>query len=123
MVTLDQREAGHPPARPDRLLTSGGVQESKGESDPWVVAIGSSVRIRSVGKAERCPALGWLKREDSLEHVIAIVAAGGAGLYRLTPWMPLGRALLGHRAGDVVRVTVEAGTVEFEVLAVEPAPR
>jgi len=34
------------------------------------------------------------------------------GLYRLTPRTPLGKALLGHRAGDVVSVHVGAGVVQ-----------
>ncbi len=49
-----------------------------------------------------------------------IVPPEEAGLYQLSPWMPLARALLGHRAGDVVPVSVQAGTVRFEVLTVEP---
>jgi transcription elongation GreA/GreB family factor len=55
------------------------------------------------------------------ETVVEIVAPDQIGLYRLSQRMPLGRALLGRRVGDVVPVTVQAGTVEFEILAIEQA--
>lgn len=85
------------------------------------VAVGCEVRIRALRK----PQVQHLPpgiRADDVEGVVAIVPPGDAGLHRLTPRMPLGGALLGHRAGDAVRVTLQAGTVAFEVLAVEPAP-
>ncbi len=69
-----------------------------------VVQVGCEVRIRT----------------DFAEGVVAIVPAGDEGLYRLTPRTPLGGALLGHGVGELVRVSVDAGTVAFTVLAVEP---
>jgi hypothetical protein len=59
-------------------------------------------------------------RSDFAEGVVAIVAPDDAGLYRLTARTPLGGALFGHHVGEVVRVAVDAATVEFEILAVEP---
>lgn len=85
------------------------------------VAVGCEVRIRALRK----PQVQHLPpgiRADDVEGVVAIVPPGDAGLHRPTPRMPLGGALLGHRAGDAVRVSLQAGTVAFEVLAVEPAP-
>jgi hypothetical protein len=95
------------------------MANSGAESTGPVVTIGSKVRIRSVWESghefEDAPVGG----DSSPECVVTIVAPGDSGLYRLTPRTPLARALLGHRAGDVVSVSVEARTVEFEVVGVE----
>lgn len=76
-----------------------------------IVAVGSGVRIRNLDTA--CP--------DS-ELTLTVVPPGEGGLYRLTPNTLLGRALLGHRRGDIVRVMTEACTVEYEILAVAGVP-
>lgn len=83
------------------------------------VAVGCRVRIRGLhGQGHRHLPRG-IKGDDA-DRVIAIVPPGEVGLYRLSPRMPLAGALLGHLAGDVVEVAVQAATVRFEVLAVEP---
>jgi hypothetical protein len=69
-----------------------------------VVQLGCEVRIRG----------------DDSEGVVSIVPSGDAGLYRLPPGTPLAGALLGHGVGDVVHVSVDAGTLAFTILAVEP---
>jgi hypothetical protein len=88
------------------------------------VQVGSVVWIRSVRKPEmqlEGPA-ARLAGDAVPEGVVTIVTPGDGGLYRLTARTPLGVALLGHRAGDVIRVQVSAGTAEYEVVAVEPNP-
>jgi hypothetical protein len=89
-------------------MPEAGCREQQPGSPPpvprCVVQLGCEVRIRS----------------DDSEGVVAIVPSGDAGLYRLTPVMPLAAALLGHGVGDMVHVTVDAGTVAFTILAVEP---
>jgi hypothetical protein len=86
------------------------------------VSVGATVRIRSVRPpGMQAPPPPGVKLGGEAEVVVAIVPPDQVGLYKLSPRMPLGRALLGHQAGDVVPVSVEAGTVEFEVLAVEAA--
>src|SRR5262245_22896223 len=89
---------------------------------PARVTIGCQVSIRSI-RPDRDQVLpGWI-RGDTDERVVAVVPEGEQGLYRLTQRTPLGRALLGHQVGDVVAVTVQAGIVRFEVMAIEPAAR
>lgn len=83
------------------------------------ITIGCEVRIRRVGASGLRLLPAGIEADDA-ERVVAIVAAGEGGLYKLTPRTALAGALLGHRVGDVVRVSTSAGTVEFEVMAVVP---
>jgi transcription elongation GreA/GreB family factor len=85
------------------------------------VQVGSVFRIRNM----QAPRAGFnpagVSRETGAELPIAIVEPGAPvreGLRRLTPRMPLGAALLGHRVGDVVRVQLQKMDVSFEVLAI-----
>jgi transcription elongation GreA/GreB family factor len=88
------------------------------EQEGAVIAVGSKVVIRSSGRSEPRFLPPRIEADDHRERVVAIVPPGEGGPYRLTARTPLGRALLGHRVGDVVRVSVRALTVEFEVVAV-----
>jgi transcription elongation GreA/GreB family factor len=85
------------------------------------VQVGSVVRIRNM----LAPRPGFnpagVSRDTGTELPIAIVKPGAPvreGLRRLTPRMPLGAALLGHRVGDVVRVQLQKMDASFEVLAI-----
>jgi transcription elongation GreA/GreB family factor len=85
------------------------------------VQVGSVVRIRNM----LAPRPGFnpagVSRDTGAELPIAIVEPGAPvreGLRRLTPRMPLGAALLGHRVGDVVRVQLQKMDASFEVLAI-----
>lgn len=84
------------------------------EQGDAVIAVGSSVRIRNLRLSDA-----------SAELMVTIVSPGESGLHRLTPNTLLGRALLGHRPGDIVRVPTDACIVEYEVVTVarvaEPA--
>ncbi len=85
-----------------------------------VIAVGSTVRVRSVRPLGTRSVVTWLRGDYHPEQVISIVAPADMGLYRLTPRTPLGKALLGHRAGDVVSVHVGAGVVQIEIVSVQP---
>ncbi len=69
-----------------------------------VVQIGSTVRLR--GSVS----------EDVL--VVGDFPAVPGGHLTLSPASPLGRALLGRRAGEEVTVRTEAGDVRFRILSV-----
>jgi transcription elongation GreA/GreB family factor len=84
------------------------------------VGIGCEVVIRSVRAAgEREVELPKELQGEPGDHVITIVGAEGMGPQRVTTRTPLGRALLGHRVGDVVTVRTQARTLAYEVLAIE----
>ena len=77
-----------------------------GTVEECLVRVGSLVRIRDVrGGEEDIRIVG---RDDEM------------GLGALPVRTPLARALLGHRAGDEVKVHVDAGSATFTVTAVWP---
>ena len=71
-----------------------------------VVHVGSIVTVRGHGE---------------IEHDVTVVdkvTDNGLRTWQLTSRTPLGRALLGARAGDEVRVITEAGTVKFTIVRI-----
>jgi transcription elongation GreA/GreB family factor len=88
------------------------------------VQVGSVVRIRHVPPHRPGVSPAGVGRDTGAELPIAIVAPGTPvreGLRRLTPRMPLGAALLGHRVGDVVSVRLQQVEARFEVVAIDGA--
>jgi transcription elongation GreA/GreB family factor len=60
-----------------------------------------------------------VSEDDRAEREVTIVASDrDVGLWKLSPRTPLGGALLGHRAGDVVEVPLRGVRGKFEVMAV-----
>jgi transcription elongation GreA/GreB family factor len=89
------------------------------------VQVGSTVRIRSLRAPEerRTATSVQLNGDDGTEQEVTIVGSDAdVGVYRLTARSPLARALLGHRAGDVVEVRLEQVSAQFEVTAVSTPP-
>jgi transcription elongation factor GreA len=86
----------------EQMIKNAVLIDENGHHD--LVEIGSHVTIESdgekskyviVGSAEAAPAEGRISNES-----------------------PVGKALLGHRKGDMVRVAVPSGPVEMKILAV-----
>lgn len=66
------------------------------------------------------------EREDGLERRILLVPGGGGlilkgdpEIHTITPETPLGRALLGKRAGDDFTLQIQGRAQEYEILAVQ----
>ena len=76
------------------------------DQDPDEVGIGTQVRVRD--------------EESGDVEVFTIVGSTEAdpGKNRISNDSPVGAALSGHRAGDLVEVSVPAGIVRFQVLEV-----
>lgn len=68
------------------------------------VEVGSKVTIEVDGKKER--------------YVIVGSAEASPGEGKISNESPVGRALMEHRAGDVVTMSVPAGTVEMRIVSV-----
>ncbi len=71
------------------------------------VTLGSIVRVRDM--------------EDGFEETYEIVGSQEANpkQHRISDDSPIGRAMHGHKAGDVVTVVVPAGDLKFEILSLE----
>lgn len=78
-------------------------------NDDGVISPGMVVTIRHDGDDETETYLLGMREEKGGEHDI------------LTPESPLGRALLGHSAGETIVAEVPSGSLKVEVVEVRPA--
>ena len=69
-----------------------------------LVEVGSHVTIESDGGKEK--------------YVIVGSAEASPGEGKISNESPVGRALMGHKAGETVRMSVPAGTIEMKILTV-----
>jgi len=88
----------------EAMLRNAIIIESNGPSD--VVGIGSQVTVREDGF-------------DAETYVIVGSAEANPGSGRISNQSPLGKALLGHRAGDTVSFATPGGTVQVQILTIE----
>jgi len=88
----------------DKLARSAVVDEYDVDTDAAV--LGRIVRLRDIDRG----------RHLTYTLVGEIEADFGAG--RISVTSPVGKTLIGKRAGDVIEVQVPAGTLRFEVLEV-----
>lgn len=77
------------------------------EIDLSVVAIGSSVRLEDVERGE----------EMRLRLVSAAEARGDQGC--ISDQSPVGKAIMGHKAGEIVEVQVPSGALKYRILHIE----
>jgi transcription elongation factor GreA len=94
IATLEARLAAARIAEPNRDGSAG---------------IGSSVRLRD------------LETSELLEYEVVGAIEGNVGQGRVSVEAPVGRALLGAAAGDVVTVACPRGELRFEVISVTGA--
>ncbi len=69
-----------------------------------LVEVGSHVMVEAEGNKEK--------------YVIVGSAEASPAEGKISNESPVGRALMGHKAGETVRLSVPAGTVEMKILAV-----
>ncbi|MDI7252135.1 MAG: GreA/GreB family elongation factor [Actinomycetota bacterium] len=77
------------------------------EIDLSEVALGSTVYLEDVGRGE----------ELKFRLVSAAEARGGRDC--LSDQSPVGRAILGRKAGEVVDVQVPSGVIQYRILRIE----
>lgn len=87
----------------ERLLARAELIETPSERE--VAALGSTVVIRNEGELERYTLVGPAEADPRQG--------------RLSVESPVGRALLGHRRGDVVEVATPAGLQRLELVDIE----
>lgn len=71
-----------------------------------VISIGSKVKIYDV------------EFEEELEYVIVGSAEADPMTGKISNESPVGRSLLGHKAGETIEVDTPAGMVEFKILEI-----
>jgi transcription elongation factor GreA len=74
-----------------------------------VVSIGSKVKVKYVDDGE------------TDEYEIVGSAEADPGNRRLSNESPVGRAVLGHKKGDVVEVAAPAGTIKLQIVSIKAA--
>ena len=91
----------------EEILASYQLIEDNGNNRPDRVDIGDFVTVQEVGYDE----------EERYHLVGAAEADPAEG--RISNESPLGRALLGAKVGDVVRINAPRGITEFQVMRIE----
>ncbi len=86
----------------EQMLKKAIVIEQNGHHDR--VEIGSTVIVETEG--------------EKTEYKIVGSAEAAPGEGRISNESPVGKALMGHRAGESVKLSVPAGTVEMKILGV-----
>jgi len=81
------------------------INRDAGAAD--TVVIGSKVLLRD------------LKNEREVEFTIVGSAESNPSEFRISNESPVGKAILGHKVGDVVKVKAPAGVIEYQILEIK----
>ncbi len=91
----------------ERLLNARVIDKKEISKD--VVSIGSKVRLRDVGAGK------------TFEYKIVGSAEANPAESKLSNESPVGKAIIGHKKGDVVEVAAPRGRMKFKILGIEAA--
>jgi transcription elongation factor GreA len=91
----------------DRLLTARVITKKEISKD--AVSIGSRVRLRD------------LQAGKTFEYRIVGSAEANPAENKLSNESPVGKAILGHKKGDVVEVTAPRGALKFKIMEIKAA--
>lgn len=88
----------------EKILRNASILKENGSTD--MVAMGSSVLLHD------------LEYNDEVEYTIVSSAETDPSTSRISDASPVGRALIGKKAGDEISVRVPAGIVRYRVLRI-----
>jgi len=91
----------------ERLLSARVI--SKKEISKDTVSVGSTVRIRDVAA-----------RKEFEYHIVGSAEANPSE-NKLSNESPVGKAIMGHKKGDVVEVSAPRGTTKFKIVEIKAA--
>jgi transcription elongation factor GreA len=91
----------------ERLLNARVIDRTEVSKD--VVSIGSKVKLKD------------METNKSVEYVIVGSAEANPAESKLSNESPVGKAIIGHKKGEVVEVTAPRGTLKFKILGIEAA--
>lgn len=90
----------------EKILRNARLQEEPEAGDEDVVRLGSTVRIRD------------LEFGDIEEYTIVSSVEANPSAHKISNESPVGKAILGQKAGTRVRVQAPAGAIEYEIVAI-----
>jgi len=91
----------------ERLLHARVIEA--GDVDTSVVSIGSRVRLKD------------MDANETVEYHIVGSAEANPAERRLSNESPVGRAIIGHKKGEVVEVSAPRGSLKFKILDIKAA--
>ena len=91
----------------ERLANSRVIEADEISLD--VVSVGTKVRLRD------------LDAKETVEYVIVGSAEANPAEYRLSNESPVGKAILGHKKGETVEVTVPRGSLKVKIMDIKAA--
>jgi transcription elongation factor GreA len=91
----------------ERLLSARVI--TKREISKDTVSVGSKVRIRDIGA------------KQTFEYHIVGSAEANPAENKLSNESPVGKAIIGHKKGDVVEVAAPRGAMKFRILEIKAA--
>jgi len=91
----------------ERLANSRVIEADEISLD--VVSVGTKVRLRD------------LDAKETVEYVIVGSAEANPAEYKLSNESPVGKAILGHRKGETVEVTVPRGSLKVKIMDIKAA--
>jgi transcription elongation factor GreA len=91
----------------DRLLTARVITKKEISKD--TVSVGSKVRIRDIAA------------KQTFEYHIVGSAEANPAENKLSNESPVGKAIIGHKKGDVVEVAAPRGAMKFRILEIKAA--
>jgi transcription elongation factor GreA len=80
-----------------------------GEVSTDVVTIGSLVRLKD------------MDANETIEYHIVGSAEANPAQHKLSNESPVGKAIIGHKKGDVVEVAAPRGSLKYKILAIKAA--
>jgi transcription elongation factor GreA len=104
----EQAMLEHRIATLEERLTSARVVNKK-EIPTGVVAVGTKVRLRDIDANE------------TIEYHIVGSAEANPAENKLSNESPVGKAIMGHKKGDVVEVTAPRGALKFKIMEIKAA--
>ena len=91
----------------EEMLINVVVIEDGAKVDDGTITIGSKVVIRFVGD------------DEEEEYKIVGTVEADPMNNRISNESPVGKAIIGHRAGDIVDIEVPTGIVQYEIVKVD----
>ena len=82
---------------------------AKNEIPKDVVGVGTKVRLRD------------LDAKETIEYFIVGSAEANPAEHKLSNESPVGKAILGHKKGDIVEVSAPRGSLKFKIMDIKAA--